>query len=67
MTGMTRGRGGAEEVPIFQMRQRFTEVTDRAKATGARFVITRLGKPVAAVVGMEDFEILRRYWPDERD
>ena len=57
--------GGGERVPIFEMRQRFTEVTERAKQNGERFVITKLGKPVAAVVSIEDYEILRRYWPDE--
>lgn len=65
---MTRGgdmrvRGG--RVSMREVREQFAEMMERARH-GERCVVTKHGKPRAALVSIEDYEILRRYWPDER-
>lgn len=42
-----------------EARQHFTDHVSRAQLTGERIVITRKGKPVAAIVSLEDLEILQ--------
>jgi prevent-host-death family protein len=47
-------------------REKFMEVVERAANKKERTVITRGKKKLAAVVPMEDMELLER-WEDERD
>ena len=37
----------------------FAELVDRAAITGARIVVTTHGKRRAAIIGIDDFELLR--------
>lgn len=46
--------GDAETVTTRQLRERLSEVVGRCAYAGDRFVIKRNGKPVAAVVPLED-------------
>ena len=43
---------------IVDMRKRFSEVVNSATYRKERFVLMRHNKPVAAIVPMEDFELL---------
>jgi prevent-host-death family protein len=47
-------------------RQRFSEIVNKAEFSGQRTILHRRKKPVAAVVPIEDIELLERY-EDELD
>lgn len=48
-----------------QVRQRWNELVDRVNK-GERIVVTKHGKPRVAIVTIEDLEILKKYWPNEK-
>ncbi len=47
-------------------RQRFSEILSKAEFAGERTILHRRKKPVAAVIPIEDLELLERY-EDELD
>ena len=47
-------------------RQKFSEILSKAEFAGERTILHRRKKPVAAVVPMEDLELIERY-EDELD
>lgn len=48
-----------ESVPVVDVQKRLSELLNRAAYAGERIVVTRNGKPTAALVGMDDLERLR--------
>jgi prevent-host-death family protein len=48
------------EVPVTQARADLAELVSRVGYTGERIVLTRHGKPLAALVPMDDLEALER-------
>ena len=54
------------EINTISARANFSEVVSRAAYGKERVVLTRHGKPVAAVISLEDLETLERL-EDERD
>lgn len=53
------GGGGARTIEASVVRQTFREVVDDVTSAGRRVVITRHGRPVAALVSIRDLEQLR--------
>jgi prevent-host-death family protein len=51
---------------IMQARAKFADTVNRVQYTGERIVLERHGKGVAAVIPIEDLELLERI-EDERD
>lgn len=49
----------AEEVAASDLRDRLTELMNRARYGGEQFILTTNGKPSAALVSMRDLERLR--------
>ena len=49
-----------ETVTIEQVRVGLSDVVSRAQYAGERVVVTRRGKPAAAIVSIEDLELLQR-------
>jgi prevent-host-death family protein len=43
-----------------ELRTNLHDVLHRAKYAGERVIVTRHGKPIAAIVPLEDLELLRR-------
>jgi prevent-host-death family protein len=50
----------AHEVPVTQARAEFAELVNRVVYGGERVVVTRHGKPLAALVSAADLERLER-------
>ncbi len=48
-----------EEISAEDIRNRFGDLLVRAGFGGERFIVTRHGKPTAAIVSMKDYERLR--------
>ncbi len=44
--------------PLTEVRDNLREVVDTVVSTGSEFVITRHGKPVAVILGIEEYESL---------
>jgi prevent-host-death family protein len=44
--------------PLTEVRDNLREVVDTVVSTGSEFVITRHGKPVAVILGFEEYESL---------
>ena len=42
-----------------ELRQKLHDFLSRAEYSGERVIVTRHGKPVAAIVSIEDYELLR--------
>jgi prevent-host-death family protein len=47
-----------ETISTIKAKQRFSEIIDRAAQDKERVILTRRGKPIAAVVPIEDVELL---------
>lgn len=47
-----------KHISMVEARSRFSEVVGKAAKAGEHFIIERMGKPVAAVIGMDDYELL---------
>lgn len=45
-------------VPYTEARDRFREILDDVAATSTEYVVTRHGRPVAVILGHEDYESL---------
>ncbi len=43
-------------IPAFKARQNFGQVLEEARYLGYRFVVERAGKPMAVVVGIQEWE-----------
>jgi len=50
----------AEEIPVTQARADFAELVNRVSYGGERIVMTRHGKPLAAIVSAADLERLEQ-------
>lgn len=50
----------AEEIPVTQARAEFADLVNRVGYGGERIVVTRHGKPLAAIVSAADFEQLQQ-------
>lgn len=50
----------AKKLSVSEARQQFAELINRAAYRGERFVVQRRRKPVAAVIPMEEYELLER-------
>jgi prevent-host-death family protein len=50
----------AEEIPVTQARAEFAELVNRVVYGGERIVVTRHGRPLAALVPAEDLERLEQ-------
>lgn len=46
------------EAPVAELKARLSEYVSLSASRGERIVITRRGKPVAALVGLEDLQTL---------
>ncbi len=44
--------------PLTEARNRLSEIVDEVTSTGSEVVISRHGRPVAVVIGYEEFESL---------
>ena len=44
--------------PLTEVRDNLREVVDTVVSTGSEFVITRHGKPVAVILGIDEYESL---------
>ena len=51
---MDRDREKVKEVGVAEAKRRFSELLARAAFAGERFLIERRGKPIAALIGLED-------------
>jgi prevent-host-death family protein len=47
-------------IGVTQLRDRIPEVVERVRYQGERVLVARHGRPVMAVVSVEDLELLRR-------
>lgn len=56
----------AKKISTSEARAQFSEIVSRAEFSGERTVLHRRKKPVAAVVPIEDLELIERY-EDELD
>ncbi len=56
----------AKKITATEARQEFADIVNRAAYGGERIVLHRLKKPVAAVVPIEDLELIERI-EDEMD
>lgn len=43
-------------IPAFKARQNFGQLLEEARYRGSRFIVERAGKPMAVVVGIEEWE-----------
>ncbi len=55
-----------DTITIVDFQDRLAEITNRASYGGERIVLTRHGKPIAAIVGIKDLERLRTLETAER-
>ena len=46
------------EAPVAEVKARFSEYVSLSASQGTRIVITRRGRPVAALVGLDDLQTL---------
>jgi prevent-host-death family protein len=58
--------GLAERIAIGEARRRLGRVVEKARYTGRGYIIERHGEPMAAIIGIEDYERLQRL-ENERD
>ena len=49
----------ATEISASSARQKFSKIIDAVRVAGERILITQHGRPVAAVIGVEDLELLQ--------
>ena len=49
----------ATEVAASAVRQNFSRIIDGVRVGGERILVTQHGRPVAAVIGVEDLELLQ--------
>lgn len=50
--------GVSEQVASTDVRDRLTELINRARYAGERFILTRNGEPVAVIIGAQELELL---------
>lgn len=60
MTDSVPARKEVVEVGMDAARDELTDLMDLAAVRGARVIITRFGKPRAALIGMDDLERLQQ-------
>ena len=63
MRRMDRDREKVKEVGVAEAKRRFSELLARAAFAGERFLIERRGKPIAALIGLEDLLYLEALSP----
>jgi prevent-host-death family protein len=54
------------EIPATEMRNRFSQVLSRAAYGKERFLIARNGRPAAALLPIEDYELFVRLTDENR-
>lgn len=60
---MDRDKEKVKEVGVAEAKRRFSELLARAAFAGERFLIERRGKPIAALIGLEDLRHLEALSP----
>lgn len=48
----------SEKIGVAEAKKRFSELVGRAAYAGEHFIVARRGKPMAAIIGIEDLEKL---------
>ncbi|HEY2795586.1 MAG TPA: type II toxin-antitoxin system Phd/YefM family antitoxin [Micromonosporaceae bacterium] len=56
----------AEEISVTEARAELAELVNRVSYGGSRVVLTRHGKPLAAIVSAADLELLERLAPESQ-
>jgi len=54
-------------IPAFKARQSFGQLLEEARYRGCRFIVERAGKPMAVVVGIEEWENIVETLAEMRD
>lgn len=54
------GRSSPATVTVARARARFADTIDLVRSTGQRIVLSKSGKRAAAIISIEDFELLQR-------
>ena len=49
----------ATEISASSARQNFSKIVDAVRVAGERILVTQHGRPVAAVIGVDDLELLQ--------
>jgi len=62
MTMTTVFKGGTmdEKLNVTEAKKKFSELLARTAYNGERFIINRRGKPMAVLIGLEDFALLEQ-------
>lgn len=50
----------SKTIGVAEVKRRFSELVGRISRDGEQFIIQRNGKPVAAMVNLKDFEIVKK-------
>ncbi len=50
----------ATEISVSSARRKFSKIIDAVRVAGERILVTQHGRPAAAVIGVEDLELLQR-------
>jgi antitoxin YefM len=58
MLNTDRRTEGSATLPITEIRDRLSEIIDDVNTSGTEWTITRHGRPVAVILGAEDYEAL---------
>lgn len=56
----------SEHIPVGEFRNNINEFVNQIRYQGKRFVIARHKKPVAAIVSVEDYELLMKMKQEKR-
>ena len=54
-------------VPAFEAKTHFGQLLDEVDSRGSRFLVKRRGKPVAVIMGIEEFEDMLEVAEEEAD
>ena len=58
MLNTDRRTEGSATLPITEIRDRLSQIIDDVNTSGTEWTITRHGRPVAVILGAEDYEAL---------
>jgi prevent-host-death family protein len=61
------GTGVVKAVPAFDAKTHFGQLLDEVDREGVRFIIERRGKPVAVILGINEFEEMLEVAGEEAD
>jgi antitoxin YefM len=57
-TSVTSVRSNSTTLPLTEVRDRLSEIVEDVSGSGSEWTITRHGRPVAVIVGADDYEAL---------